>query len=139
MHVVTTDWIHDLVFDTHIGGFDFRIQGSAAEGERREGPGPKLLLLSSLTGCTGMDVAALMKKMRVPFTRFAVDARAELTTEHPKVYTSIHLTYRVGGPGVEAKADKVKKAVDLSLERYCGVAAMLRKHCPITFEIRYEQ
>ncbi|HHB78664.1 MAG TPA: OsmC family peroxiredoxin [Saprospiraceae bacterium] len=134
---VTATWIEDLVFDSQIGENTIRVQGSVAKGPR-QGPGPKALLLSSLTGCTGMDVVSLMDKMRVQYDGFEVIAEAELTDEHPKNYKSIQLTYIVKGPKAKEKADKVKKSVDLSLDRYCGVAYMLRKHCPITYEIQYQ-
>ncbi len=133
-HKVKTSWVDGLVFDSQIGEHTIRVQGSVAKGDR-QGPGPKALLLTSLTGCTGMDVVSLMDKMRVDYTGFEVSAEADLTDEHPKNYKSIHLTYRVEGPNAEKKADKVLKSINLSLDRYCGVAFMLRKHCPITFDI----
>lgn len=135
-HKVTAVWVEDLVFDSHIGENTLRVQGSVAAGPR-QGPGPKALLLSSLTGCTGMDVVSLMDKMRVKYDHFEVIAEAELTDEHPKNYKAIHLTYIIKGEKAKVKADKVKKSVDLSLDRYCGVAYMLRKHCPITYDIEY--
>jgi len=135
-HKVTSSWIEDLVFDSQINESTIRVQGSASAGNR-QGPGPKALMLSSLTGCTGIDVVSLMDKMRVKYDGFEVVAEAELTDEHPKNYKAIHLTYRVKGDKAEQKADKIKKSIDLSLDRYCGVAFMLRKHCPITYEIVY--
>lgn len=136
-HKVNTIWSKDLTFDSHIGENELRVQGSVAEGPR-EGPSPKALLLTSLTGCTGMDVVSLLNKMRVKYDGFAVVASAELTDEHPKNYKSIHLIYQLKGGNASEKEDKVKKSIDLSLDRYCGVAFMLRKHCPITYEIQYE-
>ena len=133
---VGTTWVEDLIFDSEIEESTIRVQGSVSDAPR-QGPGPKALMLTSLTGCTGMDVVSLMNKMRVKYEAFDVWAEAELTDEHPKNYKSIHLTYTVKGEKAKAKADKVEKSVDLSLNRYCGVAFMLRKHCPITYEINY--
>ncbi len=135
-HKITAVWIEDLVFDSHIKEHTIRVQGSVSEG-KPQGPGPKVLLLSALTGCTGMDVVSLMNKMRVKYDGLEISAEAELTEEHPKNYKAIHLVYTVKGEKAEAKADKVKKSIDLSLDRYCGVAFMLRKHCPITYEVKY--
>ncbi len=136
LHKVRTNWVEDLIFDSHIGESTIRVQGSISEAPR-QGPGPKALLLTSLTGCTGMDVVSLMNKMRVKYEAFDVFAEAELTDEHPKNYKSIHLTYMIKGEKAKSKADKVKKSVDLSLDKYCGVAFMLRKHCPITYDIKF--
>ncbi len=93
---------------------------------------PKELVLSGLAGCTAMDVASLLRKMRVEYDKFEVAAVAELTNEHPKVFSSIQLTFNIWGK--EIPEDKLKKAIDLSQERYCGVTAMLQKSCPIEYE-----
>lgn len=129
---VTTSWVSKLAFDSAIDGHTVRIDGKPPQGDGT-GPGPKTLLLTSLTGCTGMDVAALLPKMRVPFDSLVVEAEAELTEEHPKVYKSIHLTFRISGS--EVREDKVREAIQLSQEKYCGVTAMLKAHCPITWEL----
>jgi len=80
-----------------------------------------------------MDVVDMLKKMRVPFTKLEIDAEAEQTEDHPKVYKYINLTYKVDAKPEDL--DKVTKAVNLSKEKYCGVSAMLAKHCEIHFNI----
>ena len=95
---------------------------------------PLELLLIGLGGCTGMDVVSLLRKMRVEFTGFKVTAKAEVAEEHPRVYTKIDLLYEFRGK--DLSPDKLKKAVDLSQERYCPVSAMLRKACQISYEIK---
>lgn len=91
---------------------------------------PKELLLLSLAGCTGSDVASILTKMREPFTRFEVAVDAEQTETHPKVYSSIHLTFKVWGEGI--KEANLQKAMKLSAEVYCGVTAMLKDSVKIT-------
>ena len=81
-----------------------------------------------------MDVVSLLKKMRVDYRAFRIRAAAEISDEHPKVFTSVHLIYEFEGRALPL--DKLKKAVDLSQERYCSVSAMLRKASPLTYEIR---
>ena len=54
--------------------------------------------------------------------------------EHPKIYTNIKLIYEFRGKGLDRS--KLEKAVSLSQDRYCGVSAMLRKNCPINYEIK---
>jgi len=75
----------------------------------------------------------ILEKMGGPFTEFEIEVEAEQTEEHPKVYKDIMITYKIR-TGKENE-DKVRKAVDLSLEKYCGVSAMLRKNSPIHYTI----
>jgi putative redox protein len=94
---------------------------------------PKALLLTGLAGCTGIDVVDILEKMRVPFASLEIDAEAEQTDEHPRVFKTIHLTYKLKTE--EEYREKIQKAIDLSLEKYCGVAAMLKKNSSIEYEI----
>ncbi|MBV6438445.1 MAG: OsmC family peroxiredoxin [Haliscomenobacteraceae bacterium CHB4] len=136
IHHVTTTWVGKLTFDSEVNNHIVRIDAKPPLGGNT-GPGPKALLLTALTGCTGMDVAALLPKMRVAFDRLVIEAEAEQTEEHPKVYKSIKLTFRIAGKEVDEI--KVRKAIELSQDKYCGVTAMLRAHCPITWELVIEQ
>lgn len=136
IHHVTTTWVGKLAFDSEVNNHVIRIDSKSPAGDD-SGPGPKALLLTALTGCTGMDVASLLPKMRIPFDSLVVEAQAEQTEEHPKVYKSIHLTFRISGKDI--REDKVRQAIELSQEKYCGVTAMLRAHCPITWELVMEK
>jgi putative redox protein len=122
----TTVWKTGHAFDS------FQHQ-SKIEIDSATGFGPKALLLTGLAGCSGIDVVDILEKMRVPFADLTIDAEAEQTTDHPKVFKTIHLTYRVKME--EENREKLKKAIDLSLEKYCGVAAMLKKNSRIEYEI----
>ncbi|MCA9758783.1 MAG: OsmC family protein [Candidatus Eisenbacteria bacterium] len=95
---------------------------------------PKELLLLALAGCTGSDVASMLNKMRVPYTKFEVDIEAEMSDEHPKVYTKIVVVYRFWGE--ELDTSKLERAIELSETRYCGVSAMLRS--TVDLSSRYE-
>ena len=101
-------------------------------GEGR-GPKPKGLTLASLAGCTAMDVQAILGKMRVETTAFHVDAAAELTEEHPKRFVSATLRYYFEGE--DLPLPKLRRAVMLSEERYCGVRATLAPSVDIRSEI----
>jgi putative redox protein len=90
---------------------------------------PKEMLLLSLSGCTGADVAAILDKMREPYTRFEIGVEAEMTEVHPKVYSKINLIYKFWGEGL--KIANIEKAIDLSQNKYCGVTAMLQKSIEI--------
>ena len=130
---ITTTWDGGMAFVATQDGHTVRLDASSEHGGRNSGPRPKGLVLTGLAGCTGMDVVSILNKMRVAFTRFSVEVSGELTADHPKVFSRIHIRYVLHGPNIAR--DKVEKAVNLSQEKYCGVAAMLRKVCPITHEI----
>ena len=122
----TTIWKGGKAFDSLKENSKIEIDGAA-------GFNPKALLLSGLSACSGIDVVEILEKMRVPFANLQVDAEAEQTADHPRVFKTIHLTYQLETE--EENRDKIKKAIDLSLEKYCGVAAMLRKNSDILYEI----
>ena len=104
------------------------------DGDKKAGNSPMELVLIGLCGCTGYDVASILRKKREPFTGLEVRAEAERAASPPTVYTEIRLVYRVGG-NVSHKA--VEDAVRLSEEKYCSVAAMLQKTAKISYTIEY--
>lgn len=103
------------------------------DGSKEHGFSPKALLLAGLAGCSGIDVVDILEKMRVSFSELSIDTEADQTEEHPKVFREILLTYRIKTS--KENEDKVIKAIDLSLEKYCGVSAMLRKNSPINYKL----
>ncbi|MDE3252716.1 MAG: OsmC family protein [Bacteroidota bacterium] len=130
----TTQWVEALAFDaTADTGQTVRIDTTVEGGGLGSGMNPKKMVLGALSGCSGMDVVEVLKKMKVPFTRLEITAEAEQTEEHPKVFKSIQMVYRIDASAEDLP--KVKRAVSLSQEKYCGVSAMLAKHCNITYTI----
>lgn len=103
------------------------------DGDKENGFGPKALLLAGLAGCSGIDVVDILEKMRVEFSDFSITTEAEQTTEHPKVFTAISIQYAMKTN--TENEDKVKKAIELSLDKYCGVAAMLKKNSEIKYDL----
>ncbi|OYT59930.1 osmotically inducible protein OsmC [Euryarchaeota archaeon ex4484_178] len=97
----------------------------------QKAPAPMEAFLMSLGGCTGMDVVAILKKMRAEPRKFEIYIDGERAQEHPKVYTKVRIKYCFEGTDYE----KAKKAVELSQNRYCPVSAMLRRSGA---EIEYE-
>jgi len=132
-HSVDTIWQGNMKFDALVSGHHVAMDALPAVGGNDEGARPKELMLAALAGCTGMDVVAILKKMRIEPEYFNIKVDAEMTEEHPKHYTSMHLIYQFKGENLEL--DKLQKAVDLSQERYCGVSVAYRKAMEITFEI----
>ncbi len=101
-------------------------------GNEKIGNSPMELVLIGLCGCTASDVVTILRKKREPFTSVEVRAEAERADEPPKVFTRIHLTYRIGGK-VSTKA--AEDAVRLSKEKYCSVSAMLQTTARVTTAI----
>ena len=131
---VVTSWMEDMAFDSEVNGHHIILDAEEKFGGKDRGPRPKLLTLTSLTGCTGMDVISILNKMRVKVESFRVIADAEAASEHPKVFTKIHLIYEFKGK--DLPMDKLEKAVTLSQDRYCSVSAMLKKVLDLTYEIK---
>jgi len=100
-------------------------------GGHNAGPRPMELILMGLAGCTGMDVISILNKMKVKYNDFRIEITDEKATEHPKVYTKIHLKYRIWG---DVPEDKLSTAIELSRTKYCSVGAMLSKAAEITDE-----
>ena len=94
-----------------------------------KGFSPKKLLLVGLAGCTGIDIVSLLEKMRVEFSQFYIKVDANLTEEHPKVYKEIEIIYFIKSEKINQ--EKIQKAIDLSMQKYCGVSAMLGKTAEI--------
>lgn len=133
---VNTKWIKDMQFDSEVNGHHITIDALPEVGGGDAGPRPKMLMLTALAGCTGMDVVSILQKMRVEVGSLNIDVSAEETEEHPKHFSSMHIIYRFGGK--DLPMDKLQKAVELSQDRYCGVSFMYKKAMEVTFEIVVE-
>ena len=136
MSQIITKHTEGMAFDTVVDGHKITIDADPGFGGQDNGPKPKPLILLSLSGCTGMDVVSLMNKMRVEYADFEVKVDGELAEEHPKYYKKIHVTYILKTK--PKYHEKVKKAVTLSQERYCGISYMLSKSSELTHEIDFQ-
>ena len=97
-------------------------------------PRPMELLLISLGSCTASDVAAILKKKRVKLEGFEVNLEAERKDEHPKVFTKIHIEFIFYGK--EIREEDVRRAIELSQNKYCPISAMLRKAVEISYSYK---
>lgn len=135
-HSVSCSWVDAMAFDTEVSGHTLRLDGDESVGGEDSGPRPKPLLLSSLAGCTGMDVIYILRKMKIEPTYFNVRVDATVGEEHPKTYETIRLIYEFkASDGLDE--NKVETAVGLSQEKYCGVSAMLKAASDLSYEIVY--
>jgi putative redox protein len=106
------------------------------DGEKQNGHGPKALLLSALAGCSGIDVVDILGKMKIDIGGLRMETEAALTDEHPKVFKDVHIIYYI--QTMAENEERIRKAIDLSLEKYCGVSAMLKKNSPLHYTLVIE-
>ncbi len=132
-HKANATWIDGLAFNSNAEGGKINLDADTEVGGQGKGIKPKALMLNALAGCTGMDVASLIKKMRLTVSDFKVEVEGELTEEHPKYYDKVKVTYHFEGENLNH--EKLNKAVNLSVERYCGVFEMFRRFAKIETEI----
>jgi putative redox protein len=124
-----TYWQKDQQFKSYHGKNEIKI-----DGKREDGFGAKALVLSAIAACSAIDIVDILSKMRVEFSDFEIETEAEQTDEHPRVFKDIFVTYKLKTD--KSNAEKVKKAIDLSLDKYCGVSAMLKKNSPIHYKLQ---
>ncbi len=124
-----------MAFSTLINGHNITIDLNKASGGNDLGTSPKILMLVSLAGCTGVDVVGILNKMRVNFSDLSINVEAHLTEDHPKIYDDVTVIYTIKVD--KENEDKVKKAVDLSQETYCGVSEMFRAFAKLSSKIIY--
>lgn len=115
-------------------GHSLKIDVNTDKGGQDSGPRPMELILHGLGGCSGIDVVAILKKMQQEIKTLTIEIIGERAEDHPKKFTKIHLVYRVSGTDIDP--EKVKRAIELSLSKYCSVAGSL--NAAITSELIIE-
>lgn len=103
-------------------------------GGHNTGPKPMELLLIGIGGCSGMDVVSILKKKRQDITGIEVNVRGEEAEDYPKKYTGVTLEFVVRGRNISE--DAVKKAIDLSMNKYCSVKATIEGSAKVNFSYR---
>jgi putative redox protein len=121
-------------FEARVG--DTTVCLSSDLDEQKTGPCPMDLLLAALGGCTGMDVATILKKMRQPLRGLRVEVRGVDRDEDPQIWTDIEVVYHLEGDLDEAK---VRRAIELSESTYCCVESMLKGAARITSTFKIER
>lgn len=128
-------WVENAALVNESGsGHAVVVDGSADIGGRNLGPRPMELLLMSVASCSTMDVIHILRKARQPFTDVQVTAEGTRADSDPKVFTDIHLHFTVHGQGL--KEAQVRRAVELSAEKYCSASIMLKRGgCKVTHSV----
>jgi putative redox protein len=133
-HTIKTEWKGDMAFEADVNGHKVMMDASTEGGGHDLGSSPKKLMLVALSGCTGMDVVSILKKMRVEIEKCNIEVQGDVAEEHPKRYTKMHVIYKFTGKNLPL--DKLEKAVSMSEETYCGVEALYRIAIQVTSEIQ---
>jgi len=132
-NTITTVWKENMVFESDNPSGETLFMDAPDEGIENKGLRPKALMLSSLAGCSGLDVVSLLKKMRAEVNDFKMVVHGELTEEHPRYYHKVVVEYHFYGSDLQE--DKINKAVKLSVDQYCGVMEMFRQFAKVTTEV----
>ncbi|MBT9332854.1 OsmC family protein [Paracidobacterium acidisoli] len=138
--IASTEWKPETgaeqgtLYDGHTqSGHTIRFDSTPAH---TTGLSPMEAVLTALCGCTSVDVVSILQKKREPITGLTVSATAEQSPAPPRVFTKIHLTYRIRGNVTQKAAED---AVSLSKNKYCSVSKMLEKAADITYSIELDE
>jgi putative redox protein len=134
-HEIETQWMGKMQFNALVNGHTIVIDAPERAGGEDNGPIPKPFILTALSGCTGMDIIAILRKEQITLQELNIKVTGELTKQQPIEYISIHLVYDIKGN--ELFRDAAMNAVTTSQEKYCGVSSMLKKALPVTWEVHF--
>jgi putative redox protein len=128
--VVSVRWREGLVFE---GGAAGR-PAAVVDGDSKAATSPVELLLVAAATCTAADIVGILEKSRVELRTLAIDVRGTRREEHPRRFTAIHFDFTVAGVG--ADETNVRRAIALSIEKYCSVLASLAPDIPVDYAVR---
>lgn len=120
----TVQWIDDVMFRAESGtGHTVTLDGPESEGGKNRGIRPMELMLMGMGGCMSFDVMKILRKSRQPVEDCVARIEAKRADAVPGVFTDIHIQFVVRGAGV--RESQVKRAIELSAEKYCSASIML--------------
>jgi putative redox protein len=134
-HEIEVQWMGKMQFNALVNGHTIIMDGPEKVGGEDNGPIPKPFVLTALAGCTGMDIAAILRKANKNPDDFDMKVIGEISKRAPIEYVAIHVIYDFKGPDDNKEA--ALNAVTDSQEKYCGVSSMLKKALPVTWEVKY--
>jgi putative redox protein len=125
----TMTWVHGLTFEGGApGGPVIRL-----DGDSHDGPSPVVALLLAAAACTGSDIVSILEKSRAGLTGCRIELTGTRREEHPRRFVAIHMLFHISGSAVDEP--KARRAIDLSLEKYCSVVHSLAPDIAITHEL----
>ncbi|NCI47889.1 OsmC family protein [Sediminibacterium soli] len=134
-HEIETQWMGKMQFNALVNGHTIIMDAPERVGGEDQGPIPKPFVLTALSGCTGMDVIALLRKQGIQLDDLNLKVSGEISRQPPIEYISAHIVYEMKGAAAHQSA--AFDAVMLSQEKICGVSHMLKKIIPVTWQIVY--
>ena len=134
-HEIETQWMGKMQFNSLVNGHTIIMDAPERVGGEDQGPIPMPFVLTALSGCTGMDIVAILRKSNHEVKDFNMKVIGELSKHAPIEYVAIHVVYEFSGD--EANKEAALVAVTVSQEKYCGVSHMLRKAIPVTWEVNF--
>ena len=130
---ISVNWVDGLLMvGKSDSGHSITMDGPPESGGENLGVRPMEMLLLGVAGCTMIDVVTTLKKMRQDLSHLETKINAERATDHPKVFTDIHIQFILKGQNLDEK--KVDKAITLSAEKYCSASIMLGETATITHD-----
>ena len=134
-HEIETQWMGKMQFNALVNGHTIVMDAPQRVGGDDNGPIPKPLILTALSGCTGMDVVAMLHKANLTLDDFVLKVSGELSKQQPLEYIAIHIAYNIKGNDVVK--DAVLQTINDSQEKICGISHMLKKALPVTWEVNF--
>lgn len=134
-HEIDVQWMGKMQFNALVNGHTIVMDAPEKAGGEDHGPIPKPFILTALAGCTGMDIAAILRKANKYPQSFDMKVIGEISKKAPIEYIAIHVIYDFKGE--EANKEAALQAVTDSQEKYCGVSSILKKALPVTWEVNY--
>ena len=131
---VQVKWAGNMAFEADVDNYRIMLDAKPEQGGLDKGPRPKPLMMVALAGCTAMDVVSILKKMQIELDYFNTIVEGDLTEEHPKHYTAMHIIYEFRGK--DLPYNRLQRAIELSQDKYCGVSAVYKKILSLTYEIK---
>jgi len=135
VHEVDTQWMGKMQFNALLNGHTITMDAPERVGGEDLGPIPKPFMLAALSGCTGMDVVALMRKAGKQLADLDIKVSGEISNRPPIEYVGVHIVYEMSGATEDKEA--ALDAVMQSQEKICGVSHMLKKIMPVTWQVLY--
>lgn len=134
-HDIDVQWMGKMQFNALVGDHTIVMDAPERVGGENNGPIPKPFVLTALAGCTGMDIASILRKANKLPDSFDIKVSGEISKRPPIEYIGVHVTYFFKGND-EAQSSALNAVMD-SQEKFCGVSSMLKKAIPVTWSVYY--
>jgi len=134
-HEIESQWMGKMQFNALVQGHTVIMDAPERVGGENLGPIPKPFILSALSGCTGMDVVALLRKEGKELNDFNIKVSGEISKHPPIEYVAVQLVYEMKGKPEDLES--ALNAVRTSQEKICGISHMLKKILPVTWVVVY--